>query len=51
MGEQLSARMPLHDLNDPKALARDATNLGRWGNGDVEIGLVAYNSTYDILGC
>ena len=46
-----TTNMPLHDLNDSKALVRDATNLGRRGNGDVEIGLVAYNSTYDILGC
>ena len=36
---RLSLNMPFHDLNDPKELARDVTNLGRWGNGDVEIGL------------
>ena len=36
---RLSLNMPFHDLNDPKDLARDVTNLGRWGNGDVEIGL------------
>lgn len=36
---RLSLNMPFHDLNDPKGLARDVTNLGRWGNGDVEIGL------------
>lgn len=31
--------MHVHDLNHSKELARDVTNLGRWGNGDVEIGL------------
>lgn len=36
---RLSLNMPFHDLNDPKDLALDVTNLGRWGNGDVEIGL------------
>ena len=26
-------------MRDPKKLATDVTNLGRWGNGDVEVGL------------
>lgn len=26
-----------HELNDPRGLAEDVTNLGRWGNGDAEI--------------
>ncbi|HCS3424391.1 TPA: hypothetical protein OQX12_003863, partial [Shigella flexneri] len=25
-------------LVDPKGIAKDVTNVGRWGNGDVEIG-------------
>lgn len=36
---RLSLNMAFHELNDPKELARDVTNLGRWGNGDVEIGI------------
>lgn len=36
---RLSLNMPFHELNDPKEIARDVTNLGRWGNGDVEVGL------------
>jgi len=35
---QLSLNMPFHELNDPRGLAVDITNLGRWGNGDVEVG-------------
>src|SRR5690554_1463540 len=35
---RLSLNLPFHELNDPKGIARDVTNLGRWGNGDVEIG-------------
>ena len=31
--------MQIHELHDPKGLAKDVTNLGRWGNGDVEVGL------------
>jgi uncharacterized protein with ParB-like and HNH nuclease domain/predicted transport protein len=36
---RLSLNMPFHDLYDPKGLAKDATNIGRWGNGDVHIGV------------
>jgi predicted transport protein len=40
--EPLSKVAPAIDfseINDPKGIARDVTNLGRWGNGDVEVGL------------
>jgi uncharacterized protein with ParB-like and HNH nuclease domain/predicted transport protein len=36
---RLSLNMPFHELDDPEELAKDVTNLGRWGNGDVEVGL------------
>ena len=36
---RLSLNLRFHELNDPRKLARDVTNLGRWGNGDVEVGL------------
>jgi uncharacterized protein with ParB-like and HNH nuclease domain/predicted transport protein len=36
---RLSLNMHFHELHDPKAMAKDVTNLGRWGNGDVEVGL------------
>ncbi len=36
---RLTLNIPFHELNDPKGIARDVSNLGRWGNGDVEIGL------------
>jgi predicted transport protein len=35
----LSVNIQFHELHDPKGLAKDVTNLGRWGNGDVEVGL------------
>jgi len=36
---RLSLNMKFHELHDPRGLAKDVTNLGRWGNGDVEVGL------------
>lgn len=36
---RLSVNMQFHELHDPKSLAKDVTNLGRWGNGDVEVGV------------
>jgi predicted transport protein len=27
------------EINDPKSICRDIAGLGRWGNGDVEVGL------------
>ena len=38
---RLSLNMPFPELSDPKGLATDVTNLGRWGNGDVEVGLTS----------
>ena len=36
---RLSLNMRFHELHDPRGLARDVTNLGRWGNGDAEVEL------------
>lgn len=36
---RLSLNMCFADVNDPKGLCKDVTGIGRWGNGDVEIGL------------
>jgi predicted transport protein len=36
---RLSLNMRFVDVNDPKGLCKDVTGKGRWGNGDVEIGL------------
>ncbi len=35
----LSLRIRFHELHDPYGLAKDVTDLRRWGNGDVEVGL------------
>lgn len=36
---RLSLNMRFHELHDPRSIANDVTNIGRWGNGDVEISL------------
>ena len=36
---RLSLNMPFAEIDDPRGLCKDVTNLGRWGNGDVEVGL------------
>ena len=36
---RLSLNMRFADVNDPKERCKDITNIGRWGNGDVEVGL------------
>lgn len=36
---RLSLNMAFHEIHDPRGLCKDVTNLGRWGNGDVEVGL------------
>lgn len=35
----LVLNLGIDDIEDPKGLCRDISNIGRWGNGDVEIGL------------
>ncbi len=36
---RLTMNMHFHELYDPRGYARDVTNLGRWGNGDVEVAI------------
>ncbi len=38
---RLSLNMKFIDINDPRQMCKDVTDLGRWGNGDVEVGLTS----------
>jgi uncharacterized protein with ParB-like and HNH nuclease domain/predicted transport protein len=38
---RLSLNMAFSEINDPKGLCKDVSGLGRWGNGDVEVGLAS----------
>ena len=47
---RLSLNLRFHELHDPKGLARDVTNLGRWGNGDAEVVLSAVEELPYVMG-
>lgn len=47
---RLSLNMPFAELSDPRGIAKDVTNLGRWGNGDVEVGLTHEEDIPYVLG-
>ena len=46
----LSLNLRFHELHDPKGLARDVTGLGRWGNGDAEVGLADLEELPYVMG-
>ena len=47
---RLSLNMRFPEIYDPKGLCKDVTNLGRWGNGDVEIGLETLEELPYVMG-
>lgn len=47
---RLSLNMPFPDINDPKGISKDISNLGRWGNGDVEVGVSSINEIPYVMG-
>ena len=47
---RLSLNMQFHELHDPRGVAKDVTNFGRWGNGDVEVGLASLEDMPYVLG-
>ena len=47
---RLSLNMPFSEINDPLGKCKDVTNLGRWGNGDVECGLSSIDELDYIIG-
>ncbi len=46
---RLSINMRFSEIDDPKGLCKDVTDLGRWGNGDVEVGLSSAAQLEDIM--
>ena len=46
----LSLNIPFTEINDPKEICKDVTNLGRWGNGDVEVSLTSADEIPYIIG-
>ena len=48
-GLRLSLNMKFSEVHDPKGICRDITDIGRWGNGDVEIRLTAAKQLEDVM--
>jgi len=46
---RLTLNMKFNEIYDPKGLCRDVTELGRWGNGDVEVYLSSPDQLDDIM--
>ncbi len=47
---RLSLNILFNEIIDPKKLCRDVSGLGRWGNGDVEIGLSSKDEIPYVMG-
>lgn len=47
---RLSLNMAFAEINDPRGLCKDVTGVGRWGNGDVEVGLTSLDELSYVLG-
>ena len=47
---RLSLNMAFAEIKDPRGLCKDVTNVGRWGNGDVEIGLTSLDELPYMMG-
>ncbi len=47
---RLSLNMPFADIADPRGFCKDVTGVGRWGNGDVEVGFTSSEELPYIMG-
>jgi uncharacterized protein with ParB-like and HNH nuclease domain/predicted transport protein len=46
---RLAVNMKFSDVIDPKGMCKDIAGVGRWGNGDVEVGLDSLNELDDVM--
>jgi predicted transport protein len=46
---RLSLNMTFSEIHDPNNIAKDVTNLGRWGNGDVELSISTVDQIEDVM--
>jgi len=47
---RLSLNVPFHTIDDPRGICKDVSELGRWGNGDVEVGLASLEDLPYVMG-
>jgi uncharacterized protein with ParB-like and HNH nuclease domain/predicted transport protein len=47
---RISIYMPFPEINDPRGICKDVSSVGRWGNGDVEVGLASIDDLPYVMG-
>jgi uncharacterized protein with ParB-like and HNH nuclease domain/predicted transport protein len=47
---RLALNIDFHEINDPKGLCKDVTDVGRWGNGDTEVKLSSMDQLPYVIG-
>jgi len=47
---RISLNMPFPEINDPKGICKDVSSVGRWGNGDIELGLASLDELPYVMG-
>ena len=47
---RLSLNLSFHEINDPRGICKDVSGVGRWGNGDIEIGLSSLDELPYVMG-
>jgi uncharacterized protein with ParB-like and HNH nuclease domain/predicted transport protein len=47
---RLSLNLAFPEIDDPKGFCKDVTGRGRWGNGDVEVGLASLEELPYVMG-
>jgi len=47
---RLSLNVAFHDIDDPRGICKDVSGIGRWGNGDVEVGLTSIDELPYVMG-
>jgi uncharacterized protein with ParB-like and HNH nuclease domain/predicted transport protein len=47
---RLSLNVGFHEIDDPRGICKDVSGVGRWGNGDVEVGLSSIDELPYVMG-
>lgn len=47
---RLSLNVGFHEIDDPRGICKDVSGIGRWGNGDVEVGLSTLEQLPYVMG-
>jgi uncharacterized protein with ParB-like and HNH nuclease domain/predicted transport protein len=47
---RLSLNMKFPEISDPRGICKDVTNVGRWGNGDVEVSIATMEELPYVMG-